>query len=1221
MNTPPPTGESNVGEEVSGPSLLGFPLQQESDSCGAIDSSEDSEASYRYLFESNPHPMWIFDAETLRFLLVNDAAIEHYGFSRDEFLAMTIKDIRPEEDIPLLLATMSDSPNRGKPAIWRHKRKDGRIIDVEIVAHDFRFRGKPARLALVDDITDRRRAEQALHQSEQQHRKLVEHLEQERERLAEAQAVAKVGSWELDLATNVLFWSDETYRIFGIDRADFGASYEAFLERVHPDDRDAVNRAYAEAIANCTLYAIDHRMQMADGSIKYVHERCHTTYDAAGRPLRSIGTVQDVTEQKQTEYKLTHSLNLLRAITEGTTDAIYAKDMQGRYLMINTAGANFVGKTPTEIIGHDDTALFMPGDASRTMAIDRRVRESGETLSVESPAQAARVQRIYQSTKGPLRDHTGQIIGVFGVSRDITERKQSELTLQHIMEGAHCLLWEAEVEDMGGDLHWNVKMASDEAAQRFLPLDVTTEQGYNHAWYVARPVEDIVRMDLYSGREIRAGRSYQQEFRIHSQDGTLHWLAENVHVETLGEGRWRCVGVCTDITERKLAEETTRAMTHGAQCLLWYAFVENQSHGLQWDIETPDEEAAQQFFPVVQTPGQSYTEAWARSRVPEESPIIDARGAEALLSGQAGYTQQFRCRRADGEWRWLNETVHIEALTPGRWHCVGVCTDVTEQKRAEEERDRFFTLSLDLLGVADLNGYFTRLNPAFETVLGFTQAELMERPFLDFVHPDDREATIAVSAQLVVGHATRDFENRYRCRDGSYRWLTWTAIAYEGHLYAAAHDITPIKEAKAALHKANEELEARVEQRTAQIMEANAQLVAAKQEADHANRAKSEFLSRMSHELRTPLNAILGFGQILDKQALTPLQEESVQYILKGGRHLLDLINEVLDIARVEAGHIDLSLEPIALADVVSESCAFIRSLAATHQVFLDESAAALERRHVLADRQRLKQVLLNLLSNAVKYNRPGGQVSVHCLPGPNDCLRIAVQDTGPGITLEEQRRLFTPFERLNAAQSGIEGTGLGLVMAQRLVTAMGGHLTLESVPGEGTCCFIDLALVPSPEQTFAEQTRRGGFETEPNRFGERCATVLTIEDNLSNLRLMEVVLRSRPGITLLPAMQGSVGLDLARQHKPDLILLDINLPDISGREVLARLQASALTRDIPVIVLSADATASQIERLLSAGAKAYLTKPLDVTEFLKTLDRLLPEKNADTLPAEEQRN
>jgi PAS domain S-box-containing protein len=1062
---------------------------------GAVpsDSQEEAETPYRYLFESNPHPMWLYDSETLAFLLVNAAAVNHYGYSHDEFLAMTIKDIRPATDVPSLLqSALLNGPHPGKRGTWRHKKKSGDIIEVEITVHDFGFRGRPARLTVASDITERRRIERALQQSEQEQRQLADHLERERERLAEAQAIAKVGSWDLNHTTNMLFWSEQTYRIFGMDPLEFRPTFEAMIAKMHPEDRVETLAAFTAAIENRTAFTIDHRIQMEDGTVKIVHERGRTSYDAAGRPLHSIGTVQDITDRKETEQRLTRSLDLLRAVTEGTTDAIYAKDLQGRYLMINTPGAHFVGKTPEEILGCDDTQLFSPETAAGTMRADRRIIETGETYAQESVGVAADATRVYHSTKGPMRDRNGNVIGVVGISRDITERRRAELTLQHIMEGVHCLLWQAEVTDSGGeDLQWTLQMASEQASQRFLPLHVSPELRYADAWYYARPLEDRERADRYSAAEIRAGRSYQQEFRIRSQDGTLHWLAENVRVETLGEGRWRCTGVSTDITERKLAEEATRAMIRGAQCLLWYASVEDQPHGLQWYIETPDEEAAHQFFPIAQPPGQSYTEALTRSRLQEDSHVMDARGAAALLNGESGYTQQFRCRRKDGEWRWLNETVHIEKMAPGRWHCVGVCTDVTEQKRTEEE------------------------------------------------------------------------------------------------------------------------LEARVVERTAQLTETNARLLTAKQEAEDANRAKSEFLSRMSHELRTPLNAILGFGQILGKQALTPLQEESVQYILKGGRHLLSLINEILDIARVEAGHLELSLEPIGLDEIVLESCALVRPMAAERSISIDISSMTQEQAFVLADRQRLKQVLINLLSNSIKYNHLGGTVRVFCLSHPDARLRIAVQDSGRGISPEAQQKLFTPFERLDAAGSGIEGTGLGLVIARRLVNAMSGHLTLESLPGEGATFFIELPRALPPEKALPEPLPDVCTQ-EPNRRGEKSATVLAIEDNPSNLRLLEVLLRSRPEISLMAAMQGSVGLDLARQHKPDLILLDLNLPDLSGKEVLARLNASERTRDIPVIVLSADATASQIERLLNAGARAYLTKPLDVTRFLYTLNTLLSDRKED---------
>jgi signal transduction histidine kinase/ActR/RegA family two-component response regulator len=394
------------------------------------------------------------------------------------------------------------------------------------------------------------------------------------------------------------------------------------------------------------------------------------------------------------------------------------------------------------------------------------------------------------------------------------------------------------------------------------------------------------------------------------------------------------------------------------------------------------------------------------------------------------------------------------------------------------------------------------------------------------------------------------------------------------------------REANAALQKLNETLET------------------ARHDADHANHAKSEFLSRMSHELRTPLNAILGFAQLLELDALNPEQRESVAHILKGGRHLLELINEVLDIARIEAGRLAISLEPVSVNLLVKESLDLIAPLAAKEHVQLDGNLAETRERYVQADRQRLRQVLLNLLSNAVKYNRKGGTVTLSYDETPEAQLRIEVTDTGPGIATDKMELLFTPFQRLGVEQTAIEGTGLGLALSKRLVEAMGGKLGVESTVGRGSTFWVQLPMVDGlMKQLDRDEGISASAELDAAR---RARVVLYVEDNLSNLRLIERVLAHRPDIRLLPSMQGRLGLDMAREHRPDLILLDLHLPDMPGEELLLRLRAIPETREIPVVVISADATPGQINRLLASGARTYLTKPLDVKKFLALLDEVL---------------
>jgi signal transduction histidine kinase/ActR/RegA family two-component response regulator len=370
--------------------------------------------------------------------------------------------------------------------------------------------------------------------------------------------------------------------------------------------------------------------------------------------------------------------------------------------------------------------------------------------------------------------------------------------------------------------------------------------------------------------------------------------------------------------------------------------------------------------------------------------------------------------------------------------------------------------------------------------------------------------------------------------------------------------------------------------------------------SQQASGAKNEFLSRMSHELRTPLNAVLGFAQLLQMDELDTAQAESVHEILKAGRLLLALIDEVLDISRIEAGTLTISLEPVDVSTAVEEAASLIRPLAADRSVTVDVVSELSGAAFARADRQRIKQVALNLLSNAVKYNREGGLVRV-TITGAEDRVQIVVQDSGGGIAADKLDRLFEPFERLGAEHSDVEGTGLGLALAKRLTEAMGGSISVDSRPGEGTNFVIELVAAEAPDGgrlTAVDALVAPDIGGGPS--GQQCR-ILYIEDNLSNLTLVERIL-GQQAAELIPAMQGRLGLELARQHNPDLIVLDLHLPDMNGEEVLRRLKADPATREVPVVVLSAEASKKHVARLLRLGSSDYLTKPLDVPRFLEVI-------------------
>jgi PAS domain S-box-containing protein len=382
------------------------------------------------------------------------------------------------------------------------------------------------------------------------------------------------------------------------------------------------------------------------------------------------------------------------------------------------------------------------------------------------------------------------------------------------------------------------------------------------------------------------------------------------------------------------------------------------------------------------------------------------------------------------------------------------------------------------------------------------------------------------------------------------------------------------------------------------------ELTEARQQAERANHAKSDFLSSMSHELRTPMNAILGFAQLLEfDDHLNRDQLENVRAILKAGRHLLELINEVLDLAKIESGRIDLTLEPVALESVMDECIGLVQAMAAKRGIHIQRLEAP--HAQVRADRTRLKQILLNLLSNAIKYNREQGQVTLGVENAGPGMLRLLVADDGPGIPPDRQAELFQPFNRLGAEGSGIEGTGIGLTITRRIVEMMGGRVDFSSRSGEGSIFWIDLpsemSSLPSQHQLSEVPASVAPAATE-----QHLRKVLYIEDNPLNIKLVSQILGRRDHLRLHTAHNGELGIELARAHRPELVLLDINIPGMDGYQVLEVFKHDPALRHIPVVALTANAMPRDIEQGLAAGFVDYLTKPLDVIRFMRVLDRWL---------------
>jgi PAS domain S-box-containing protein len=559
-------------------------------------------------------------------------------------------------------------------------------------------------------------------------------------------------------------------------------------------------------------------------------------------------------------------------------------------------------------------------------------------------------------------------------------------------------------------------------------------------------------------------------------------------------------------------------------------------------------------------------------------------------------------RRKDGSFFPMEMAISEMWLGDQRYF-TGILRDITTRKQAEAEQKQlsqrlrdhqFYTRSLfesniDAIMTTDPSGIITDVNKQMEVLTDCTRDELIGAPFKNyFTDPDRAEAGI----KLVLSEKkVTNYELTARARDGKETVVSYNATTFYDRdrrlqgVFAAARDVTERKRLDQVLKEKNFELES------------------ARSEAEKANLAKSEFLSSMSHELRSPLNAILGFAQLMesDSPAPAPAQKESIAQILQAGWHLLKLINDILDLEKVESRHVPLSREPVSMAEVMLECQGMIEPQAQQRGTRMTFPRFDVQY-FVLADRTRLKQVLINLLSNAIKYNKPGGAVKVECSEIVPGRIRVNIRDAGAGLSPGQLAQLFQAFNRLGQEAGGEEGTGIGLVVAKRLVELMGGVIGVESTVGVGSVFWFELISVAEPQLPIERGDVATSVQPQVPR-GVQLHSLLYIEDNPANLKLVEQIIARHPELHLLTAVNGYSGIEVARVSQPDVILMDINLPDISGFEALKILRADPATALIPAIAISANAMPLDIERGLNAGFFRYITKPIKVNEFMEALD------------------
>ncbi len=790
-----------------------------------------------------------------------------------------------------------------------------------------------------------------------------------------------------------------------------------------------------------------------------------------------------------------------------------------------------------------------------------------------------------ESTIVPYLDERGKPYQYVSIRTEITRVKEAEERLRISQNYANIGTWDWNIRT--GELYWS---------QRIAPLfgypEGKLETTYENFLNAVHPDDRQMVVEAVQAC-VENGVKYGIEHRCVWPDGTVRWLQETGDVVRDRDGTpSNMLGVVQDITDRRQAEaalEKERALLEEAQHIAQlgnWEIIEGASD-LHWSP------VVFRIFGQDPKTHRPTLEGFHQAVHPDDRAMVRAAIDQASETGY--YDVVHRIVRPDGEVRHVHERARIEFDADGRPRIRrGVVQDVTAMKRAESALQALNVRQNKQLETAHCLRDVTKhtLNDAL------TEQEMLEA-CIDRVQSG---GVLMAGSSLRVTHGGRAVVTT-EFRETPHKLAISIPFFEDGGAWIEA--FLPDGDQAGAgptFTSAQEELLRDIARQIGQALirrEDRRALLLAKDQAEAGNRTKSDFLSSMSHELRTPLNAILGFAQVLEIDELTEDQLDSVQTIRRSGQHLLRLINEVLDLARIESGKLDLSIENVDLADIFNNCGSLIGPLAEGRGVTMtfERSPGA---NAVQADNTRLKQVLVNLMSNAVKYNRQGGNVTVGTTLTASGRVRIAVTDTGQGIPDERLGQLFTPFSRLGAEATETEGTGIGLVISKRLIEAMDGQIGVETRTGAGSTFWIELPVAEATPLSVPEPATRHVPSALP------AGAVLYVEDNPANLKLVRQALARHPQITLLEAHNGSLGIDIAAAHRPDLILLDINMPGMDGVEVLSRLRAEPATRSIPAVAISAAAMEKDIRRAMDAGFRRYLTKPIDIAELLETVGELL---------------
>lgn len=936
-----------------------------------------------------------------------------------------------------------------------------------------------------------------------------------------------------------------------------------------------------------------------DGSRLHAYNQATPIHDAEGRHVGSIGLWTNLTAQKNLELEL----RTYERVANSITDPVAVIDAARHYVLVNDAWCGMYGLAREQALGQPTSAglLGIPTQLARVEAITQCLSEGRvSTVTLPTRLRDGR-ERILQSRYFPYRDGGSEVSRVIIVTRDITEQEDDRRAIETGAEYLRRTLnatGDAIFASDATDPDMPVRFANAQMLRMWgLPAGCEATLTPTQILAAAAALFADPEAELAHIRDVVACNR-RDESRVPLRDGrVLFRRCEPAMAEGIPLRVWSF----RDITAEEHALAAMRSRDAEQRALI---------DGFPGNIVGLDADGVYTHVNrrVAAVLGREPEDIIGRRLDEILPPERAAFALDAVRRQLAGEQVMYERTIADGSGGEFTEQVTGAVTTDphtGRRLVFAFGLDITPLKRAEQslrasERELRALLGAfpGFIAASDQNGRYTFVNDRLAALLGREPGQIIGRHIRDVLGAERYQLNMDELARVRAGETVRA-ERRYEMPDASPVDVEVIHVVGPrqpdgGQMsYSFGQDVSEKKRALEAL-------------------------TAARDEAELANKAKSQFLSQMSHELRTPMNAIMGFAHLLRRDRRAPLAEHQqtwVGHILQGAQHLLELINDVLDLGRIEAGRLVLEPQPVDLSELIPDCLVLVRTLAGDLGVRLLVPLGLEPGRGpmVLADPRRLRQVVLNLLSNGIKYNRAGGHVQVACRYDGGQGV-IEVRDNGQGISAAQRERLFQPFERLGAERGAVEGTGIGLALCQRLVLAMGGQIGVDSEPGAGSAFWVRLpARVPLATPAAATQPADPGVHMSAQP--ATAATVLYIDDNEVNLLLMEQLLASVGGWRLLTSANPLEGLRLAETEAPRLVLLDLHMPMMDGYTVLARLRSQPASADLPVVAVTAELAPADLRAALAAGFADCLTKPLDPERVLQTLRRLAPQQQTPEAP------